>query len=84
MALTSFFLLFGTIGLPELLIILLILLLIFGASRLPQLGGALGRTVKSFKEGMKEAEKPSLKCPQCGYETKEEADFCQKCGKKLK
>lgn len=86
MALITPFLLFGTIGFPELLIILFILLLLFGTTRLPQLGRALGETIKSFKEGMKagEEEKPSLKCPKCGYEAQEDATFCQKCGEKLK
>ncbi|MGB9723883.1 MAG: twin-arginine translocase TatA/TatE family subunit [Chloroflexia bacterium] len=43
---------FRTIGVPELVIILLILLLIFGASRLPQLGRAIGRTIREFREGL--------------------------------
>lgn len=43
---------FRQIGVPELLIILLILLLIFGASRLPQLGRAIGRTIREFREGL--------------------------------
>lgn len=42
------------IGLPELLIILLICLLIFGAAKLPEIGRALGRTIKEFKKSMKE------------------------------
>ena len=41
----------GGMGLPELLIILAIVVLIFGASRLPQLGKALGETVRNFKSG---------------------------------
>jgi sec-independent protein translocase protein TatA len=43
---------FRSFGVPELLIILLILLLIFGASRLPQLGRAIGRTIREFREGL--------------------------------
>ncbi len=42
------------LGMPELLIILLIALLIFGAARMPQIGKALGRTISEFKKGMKE------------------------------
>ncbi len=79
----AFFLLFGTIGLPELLIILIILLLLFGAAKLPQLGGALGKTVKSFKKEMKD-DKPTSKCPKCENEVEEDQDFCLKCGEKLK
>ena len=38
-------------GLPEILIILVIILLLFGATRLPQLASALGRSIKEFKNG---------------------------------
>ncbi|HKT82183.1 MAG TPA: twin-arginine translocase TatA/TatE family subunit [Vicinamibacterales bacterium] len=44
----------GRIGLPELLIILLIVVIIFGANRLPQLGRGIGSAIKNFKEGIKE------------------------------
>lgn len=42
------------IGIQELLIILLICLLIFGAARLPEIGRALGKTIKEFKKSMKD------------------------------
>jgi len=42
------------LGLPELLVILVIVVLIFGANRLPQLGKGVGSAIKNFKEGMKE------------------------------
>jgi len=79
-------LLFGTIGLPELLIILLILLLLFGTDKLPQLGGAIGKTIRNFKKEMKEESngKNSFKCPNCETEIDEGANFCPKCGEKLK
>ena len=44
----------GPIGLPELIIILFIVVLIFGANRLPQLATGLGKSIRSFKEGMKD------------------------------
>jgi len=44
------------LGIQELLIILAILLLIFGPKRLPQLGNALGRTIKGFRKGIQESE----------------------------
>lgn len=47
---------FGHLGVPELLIILLIVLVIFGASRLPQLGKGLGQGLKNFKESVKPEE----------------------------
>jgi sec-independent protein translocase protein TatA len=44
----------GGLGLPELLVILLIVILIFGANKLPQLGRGVGSAIKNFKDGMKE------------------------------
>ncbi|MGH7363951.1 MAG: twin-arginine translocase TatA/TatE family subunit [Candidatus Methylomirabilales bacterium] len=40
------------LGFPELLIIFLIVLLLFGASRLPQMGSGLGKAIKNFKESV--------------------------------
>ena len=48
----------GRIGLPELFIILFIVVLIFGANRLPQLATGIGKSIRNFKEGMKEGENP--------------------------
>ena len=42
------------IGIQELLVILLICLLIFGAAKLPEIGRALGKTIKEFKKAIKE------------------------------
>ena len=42
------------IGSQELMVIFLIAFLIFGAKRLPELGGSLGRAIHGFKNGMKE------------------------------
>ncbi len=42
------------LGLPELLVILFIVILIFGASRLPELGRGIGKGIKNFKESTKE------------------------------
>ena len=42
------------IGMQELVVILLICLLVFGAARLPEIGKALGKTIKEFKKSMKE------------------------------
>ena len=42
----------GGIGVPELLIILAIVVLIFGAGKLPQIGGNLGKAIKNFKSGI--------------------------------
>jgi sec-independent protein translocase protein TatA len=37
------------IGMPEMLVILVIILIVFGAGKLPEIGGALGRSIKNFK-----------------------------------
>jgi sec-independent protein translocase protein TatA len=44
---------FGTIGLPELLIILAIVIIIFGAGKLPQLGRGLGEGIRNFRSSLK-------------------------------
>ena len=43
----------GRLGLPELLIILAIVIVIFGANRLPGLGRGIGDAIRGFKEGIK-------------------------------
>lgn len=48
--------LFGGLGPTELLIILAILLLIFGGSRLPSLAKGLGESIRSFKQGVNESD----------------------------
>jgi len=50
--------LFGPLGLPEMLIILAIVILIFGANRLPELGRGIGAGIKNFKTSFKDSEKP--------------------------
>ena len=47
----------GHIGLPELLIILTILVLIFGANRLPELGRSIGRGIRNFKDATRDGAK---------------------------
>jgi len=44
----------GRIGLPELIVILLIVFVIFGANRLPGLGRGIGSAIKNFKDGIKD------------------------------
>ena len=45
------------LGLPEILVILAIVILIFGANRLPQLGKGLGQSIRNFKSGLNSGEK---------------------------
>jgi sec-independent protein translocase protein TatA len=44
------------LGMGELLVILAIVLVIFGASRLPQLGEGLGKAIKGFKKGISDSD----------------------------
>ncbi len=52
--LNSILLLFGNLGTTELIIILFIVLLLFGAKKIPELMKGMGKGVRSFKEGMDE------------------------------
>jgi sec-independent protein translocase protein TatA len=49
------------IGTTELIIILLIVLVIFGAGKLKNIGGDLGSAIKSFKQGMNDKDEPKKK-----------------------
>jgi sec-independent protein translocase protein TatA len=46
---------FGRIGIPELLLIFLLIILLFGAKRLPELGKAIGQGLKEFKKAISSA-----------------------------
>jgi sec-independent protein translocase protein TatA len=50
----------GPIGFQELLVILAILVLIFGATKLPQLGRGLGEGIRNFKKGLKSDDQREL------------------------
>ena len=44
----------GGVGMPELLVILVIILIIFGAGKLPEIGAGLGKGIKNFKKATSE------------------------------
>ena len=46
----------GRLGIPELLIILAIVILIFGANKLPELGRGIGKGIKNFKDATRDGE----------------------------
>ncbi len=48
---------FSNIGLPEILIILLIVLILFGAKRIPEVAGSLGKGINEFKRNMTDAQR---------------------------
>jgi len=41
-------------GMPELIIILVIIMVVFGAGKLPEIGGAIGKSLTNFKKGMQD------------------------------
>ena len=46
------------LGMPELVIILVIIVIIFGAGKLPEIGSGIGKGIKNFKEATKSEDKP--------------------------
>ena len=85
------------LGVPELVIILVVVLVIFGPKNLPKIGSALGKTVKNVREGMEEGEdEKSAKKPAASDDDAvevvadeddadadvEDTQFCGECGAK--
>ena len=63
----------GSIGMPELIIILVIALVVFGAGKLPQIGENMGKAIRNFKKATTEAKDESevaLKKPEALLEKK--------------
>ena len=58
------------IGFPELMIILVIIMIIFGAGKLPEIGSAFGNSIRNFKKSMKDAEQETEELPE-GADTAE-------------
>ena len=71
-------------GGSEWIYILLIVLILFGASRVPKLARSMGQAGKEFKSGLKEghqAEPVEGPCPFCETNVPDGAKFCSGCGK---
>jgi sec-independent protein translocase protein TatA len=51
---------FGSLGMPELIVIFVVALLVFGPSKLPDLGKSLGEAIRGFKKAMNDSEKVPL------------------------
>ena len=47
---------FGDVGFAEMIIIFLVILVFFGAKRLPELAGGLGKSIREFKKGLKDVQ----------------------------
>jgi sec-independent protein translocase protein TatA len=52
------------LGFPELVVILIIILLVFGAGKLPEIGGAIGKGIKSFKKAIQEPDEKNVSPPK--------------------
>jgi len=48
---------FGNLGFMEILLILVAVLLLFGAKRLPEIGASFGKSIKEFKRGLSDADR---------------------------
>jgi sec-independent protein translocase protein TatA len=46
----------GRIGMPELILILAVFVLLFGAQKLPEIGSAIGKAIREFKKSMRDVE----------------------------
>jgi sec-independent protein translocase protein TatA len=61
------------IGMPELIIILIIILIIFGAGKLPEIGSGIGKGIKNFKKATKEKQDEITPPEQNNANAEEEA-----------
>ena len=59
------------IGFPELMIILVIIMIIFGAGKLPEIGSAFGNSIRNFKKSMKDAEEETQELSEATDTAKE-------------
>lgn len=87
----------GNLGIPELLIILLLILVFFGAKKIPEMAQGLGKGIREFKKATREIENDVNKavsaaddtapakssCYYCKAEITKGARFCPSCGKSL-
>lgn len=62
----------GSIGMPELLIVLVIIIIIFGVGKLPEIGGALGKGIREFRAAQQPATEGDSKKAEAKEETKQE------------
>jgi sec-independent protein translocase protein TatA len=78
----------GGVGFPELMVICVIALLVFGPKRLPEAGKALGQAIRDFKASMDgkdqiptrpKSTQAHLSCPDCGKSVDRDVTFCAHC-----
>ena len=62
---------FGSLGMPELIVIFVVALVVFGPSKLPELGKSLGEAIRGFKKSVSESDKSSIENSDSRKKTKE-------------
>lgn len=60
------------LGMPELVVLLVIILIIFGAGKLPEIGSGLGKAIRGFKKGMSETDAIDVTPKEKGEEGRKE------------
>ncbi len=60
---------FGSLGMGEMIVIFLVVLLLFGAKRLPEIGASLGKGIREFKGSLREIEKEVATVSEATYST---------------
>jgi sec-independent protein translocase protein TatA len=78
-------------GIPELIVVCVIALLVFGPKKLPDAGKAIGEAIRGFRSSMdgRETERVSAPapavsgCPDCGKPADRDAAYCPACGRAL-
>lgn len=61
------------LGLPELLIVLVVVIIVFGVGRLPEIGGALGKGIKEFRRSQKDLDEETRSRAESKAEKKNES-----------
>jgi sec-independent protein translocase protein TatA len=61
---------FGSLGAPELIVIFIVALLVFGPSKLPELGKSLGEAIRGFKKAINDAENTPADNPRALHDSK--------------
>ena len=83
----------GNLGAPELILILLVIVVFFGAKKIPEIAQGFGKGIREFRKASKDIQEDiaveeskaiaGRNCPSCNSPVIEGAKFCPTCGKSL-